>query len=70
MTDKNGLRMKNEMTIKEKRFSFFADLQERKMESLPTLHTFANHTRQPTNQNLQKSAICPPLMNLILTTYF
>ncbi len=26
----NGLRMKNEMTMKEKRFSFFADLQKRK----------------------------------------
>ncbi len=24
-----------------------------------TLHTFANRTSQPTNQNLQKSAIIP-----------
>jgi len=29
---KNGLRMKKEMTMKEKRFSSFADSQERKVE--------------------------------------
>ena len=46
MTDKNGLRMKKEMTMKEKRFSFFADPQERKAESRPTFGTlpFAQHT--------------------------
>jgi hypothetical protein len=49
MTDKNGLRMKNEMTIKEKRFSFFADPQERKADSRPTFGTlpFARHTSKP-----------------------
>ena len=31
----NGLRMKNEMTMKEKSFSFFADSQEREAENLP-----------------------------------
>ena len=45
------------MTMKEKRFSFFADPQERKAESRQTLHTFANRTGQHTNRNLQKSAI-------------
>ena len=36
------------MTMKEKRFSFFADTQERKAESLPTFGTlpFARHTSQ------------------------
>jgi hypothetical protein len=45
---KNGLRMKNEMTMKEKRFSFFADPQERKEESRPTFGTlpFARHASQ------------------------
>ena len=40
--------MKNEMTMKEKRFSFFADPQERKAESRPTFGTlpFARHTSQ------------------------
>ena len=44
----NGLRMNNEMTMKEKRFSFFADPQERKAESRPTFGTlpFARHTSQ------------------------
>ena len=44
----NGLRMNNEMTLKEKRFSFFADPQERKAESRPTFGTlpFARHTSQ------------------------
>ena len=51
------MKMTNEMTMEEKRFSFFADPQERKAESRPTLHTFANRTNQPTDQNLQKSAI-------------
>jgi len=63
----NGLRMKNEMTMKEKRFSFFADPQERKAESRHTLHTFANHTSQPSNQNLQKSAILQSLKKIIIT---
>ena len=42
----NGLRMKNEMTMREKRFSFFADPQERKAESQPTFGTlpFVRHT--------------------------
>jgi hypothetical protein len=42
----NGLRMKKKMTMKEKRFSFFADPQERKAESRPTFGTlpFARHT--------------------------
>jgi hypothetical protein len=35
----NGLRMKRKMTMKEKRFSFFADPQERKEESRPTFGT-------------------------------
>jgi len=40
--------MKNEMTMKEKRFSFFADPQERKAESHHTFGTlpFARHTSQ------------------------
>jgi len=40
--------MKNEMTMKEKRFSFFADPQERKSENQPTFGTlsFARHTSQ------------------------
>lgn len=44
----NGLRMKNEMTMKDKRFSFFADPQKRNVESLPTFGTlpFARHTNQ------------------------
>ena len=48
MTEKNGLRMKKEMTMTEKRFSFFADPQERKAESRPTFGTlpFAQHTSQ------------------------
>jgi hypothetical protein len=43
----NGLRMKNN-DMKEKRFSFFADPQERKAESRPTFGTlpFARHTSQ------------------------
>ena len=44
----NDLRMKNRLTIKEKRFSFFADQQERKAESRHTFGTlpFARHTSQ------------------------
>lgn len=44
----NGLRMKNEMTMKEKRFSFFAYPQEGKAESQLTFGTlpFARHTSQ------------------------
>ena len=44
----NGLRMKDKMTMKEKRFSFFADQQERKAKSSPTFGTlpFAQHTSQ------------------------
>jgi len=40
--------MKKEMTMTEKRFSFFADPQERKAESRPTFGTlpFARHTSQ------------------------
>ncbi len=40
--------MKNEMTMKEKRFIFFADPQERKVESQLTFGTlpFALHTSQ------------------------
>jgi len=37
--------MKIEMTMKEKRFSFFADLQIRKAVCWHTLHTFANRTK-------------------------
>lgn len=45
MTDKNGLRMRNEKEkLKEKRFSFFADPQERKAKSLPALHTLSSRT--------------------------
>jgi hypothetical protein len=44
----NGLRMKKEITVKEKRFSFFADPQEKKAEIRPTFGTlpFARHTSQ------------------------
>jgi hypothetical protein len=40
--------MNNEMTINDKRVSFFADPQERKAESRPTFGTlpFARHTCQ------------------------
>jgi hypothetical protein len=43
-TEKNGLRMK----MKDKRFSFLADSQERKSESRHTFGTlpFARHTSQ------------------------
>jgi len=46
--ERNGLRIKKEMTMKEKRFSFFADPQKRKAESRPTFGTlpFARHTSQ------------------------
>ena len=56
----NGLRMKKEMTMKEKRFSFFADPQERKEKSLPALHTLSSRTCLHTNQSLPKSAISNP----------
>ena len=44
----NGLRMNNKMTMKEKRFSFFADPQERKAKTRHTFGTlpFARHTSQ------------------------
>jgi hypothetical protein len=44
----NGLRMKKEMTMKEKDLVFFAVPQERKAESRPTFGTlpFARHTSQ------------------------
>jgi hypothetical protein len=57
---KNGLRMNNEMTIRKKRFSFFADPQERKAESLPALHTLSRRSVQHTKQNLPKSATSNP----------
>jgi len=40
--------MKDKMTMKENRFSFFSDLQERKAESQPTFGTlpFARNTSQ------------------------
>jgi len=40
--------MKDKMTMKEKRFSFFAHPHERKAESQPTFGTlpFARHTSQ------------------------
>lgn len=47
--------MKNRMTMKGKRFSFFTAPQERKTESRPILHTFANHADEHSKQNLQKS---------------
>ncbi len=42
----NGLRMKNRLTMKVKRFSFLADPQERKAEVQHTFGTlpFARHT--------------------------
>jgi hypothetical protein len=45
--------MRKEMTMKDKRFSFFADPQERKAESHHTFGTlpFARHT----SQRLRKS---------------
>jgi len=48
MTENNGLRMKNRMTIKEKRFSFFADPHKEKAKSRSTFGTlpFARHTSQ------------------------
>ena len=63
---KNGLRMKDRNTMKEKRFSFFADPQERKAESRPTFGTlpFARHTshrfakvKEPNLADTQMNAI-------------
>ena len=51
----NGLRIKNRITIKEERFSFFAYRHNRKAVCRHTLHTFANRICQITNRNLQKS---------------
>ena len=48
----NGLRMNNEMTMDEKRFSFFADPQERKAESQPTFGTLP--FARPTNPRFAK----------------
>jgi hypothetical protein len=58
----NGLRMKNEMTMKDKRFSFFADPQERKAESRPTFGTlpFARHTSQPFAKVKEPNLANPP----------
>jgi hypothetical protein len=55
--------MKNEMTMKEKRFSFFADQQERKAESQPTFGTlsFARHLSQRFAK--VKEPNCPPTLN-------
>ena len=52
------MRMKNEMTMKEKRFSFFAYTQERKAESQPTFGTlpFARHTK-PTLRKTKRTAL-------------
>jgi len=48
MTKKNGLRIKKGMTMEEKRFSFFADPQDRITGSRHTFGTlpFAQHTSQ------------------------
>jgi len=48
MTYKNGLRMKNVITMKEERFSFFADSQEENKICQRTIGTlpFARHTSQ------------------------
>jgi len=40
-------------------FVFFFPPTKKKKETPPTLHTFANRTSRPSNQNLQKSAIFP-----------
>jgi len=56
--------MRNERKkLKEKSFSFFADAEKTVKENPRTLHTFANHTSRPANQNLQKSAIIPTLFS-------
>ena len=62
----NGLRMNNEMTMKEKRFSFFADPQERKAESRPTFGTLP--FARPTNQRFAKVKE-PNLAIIILSIY-
>jgi hypothetical protein len=36
--NENGLRMKNKMTMKEKRFSFFADPQEMESGNLQSIN--------------------------------
>ena len=65
--------MKKEITMTEKRFSFFADPQERKAESLPTFGTlpFARHTSQrfakvkePNLAHTQKTFIEQNICNL------
>jgi len=46
--ERNGLRMKKEMTMKDKIFSFFADSLKKEKESHHTFGTlpFARHTSQ------------------------
>jgi hypothetical protein len=55
----NGLRMKDKMTMKEKRFSFFADPQERKAESQPTFGTLPFADIQANASQKSKSQILP-----------
>lgn len=51
----NGLRMNNEITMKEKRFSFFADPQERKAESRPAFGTLPFARHEPTLRKRQRA---------------
>jgi len=64
--------MNNKMTMKEKRFSFFADPQERKAVSRPTFGTlpFARHTshrfakvKEPILAHAQKTFIKQNICN-------
>jgi len=61
--EKNGLRMKNEKTMKENRFSFFADPQKRNTESRHTFGTlpFARHT-EPLLRKSQRAKSPDPLL--------
>ena len=54
--NENGLRMKSELTMKEKRFSFFADPQKKGKESHHTFaHLAACIRTKPTQEGTQKS---------------
>jgi len=50
-------------------FILFFSATLKKERTHPTLHTFANRTGRPTNQNLQKSAILPTHSRYLETIY-
>jgi hypothetical protein len=58
--------MNNEMAMKEKRFSFFADPQERIAESRPTFGTlpFARHTSLRFAKVKEPNLACSPIKTI------